>query len=121
METVTLNNVPRIETLADLKRVSGMLGGFFFTPGAMAYFRSRVSSRIYATSPTSGYFVTSEQFVSMNGDAEPRSYTVRGYEVTTHNDGSPWLNIWTVGEFEQFATSRAAHKAAASLIGNYRF
>lgn len=72
-------------------------GGFyFFSEGALRFFRSRVHDEVYGA----GFFVTSEQF----DDEAPRYYTVR----FARSDGS----VTTVGEFQQYASRSGAHAAA---------
>ena len=67
---------------------------YWFEPGTMRFFRSRVSETVYP----GGYFVTSEQ--GPNG--------VRRYSVRQCVDGS----ISTVGEFQAYQTAAQAHRAA---------
>lgn len=117
----TLNNIMGIETLADLKRVSSILGGHFFDASAMRYFGSRVSSRIYPVSQREGYFVTSEQFRPLYGDPDPRLYSVRHYVVSENEHGHAVVTIDTIEPFQGFETSAAAHKVAKSLAGNFRY
>ena len=83
-------------SIDDIRRHNENKGKNFFTPGAMRFFSSRVADRIHP----GGVFVTSEK-----GPNGVRRYTVRQIEVAT---GS----IATVGEFQQYASGRAAHAAA---------
>lgn len=73
-------------------------GGHWFDTATLRFFSSRIGRRVYGHR----YFVTSEC-----GPSGIRTYTVRQLTDT----GS----IETVGEFEQYATSAAANRAAAKL------
>ncbi len=85
-------------TIEQVKAANAAAGQHWFEPDAMAFFRTRISERIYG----GRYFVTSET----PGNGAPRRYTVRSAEP----DGT----IATVGEF--YALSRyTAHQEAQRL------
>lgn len=91
-------------TIADIKRANKELGHHWFSPDTMRFFSSRVLREVYG----GRYFVTSEQFYPVLGEAYARRYTIR----VAADDGS----IDTVGEFQAYKTARAA-KAAARKLG----
>lgn len=78
--------------------------GHWFDKDTLRFFGSRISKRVYPA-PNGTYFVSSER----NGDS-PRLYTVR---LAFLDAGK--AEIRTVGEFQGFVTSAAAHRAAAAL------
>ena len=96
-------------TIAKIKRASLDAGSFFFSPGTMRFFSSRVLERVYYGADGVFYFVTSEQFVPSSGPAHARRYTVRKW-----SEAEPDF-VDTVGGFQGYATGRAANKAAAEL------
>ena len=83
-------------TMYQIRKANDEAGHYFFSEGAMRFFRSRVHDEVYGA----GFFVTSEAAPN-----EPRFYTVRFAQP----DGS----ITTVGEFQQYASRSGAHAAAA--------
>jgi len=83
-----------------IKAANYAAGYFFFSPGSMAFFQSRVSHKLHGH-----YFVTSER-PRWDQNAR-RRYTIRKVE----DNGS----VDTIGELGQFASSTAAHRAAARL------
>lgn len=72
---------------------------YFFSPGAVVGFGSRIESALYG----GRYFVTSERTFDNSG----RRYTVR---EATQDD------IVNVGEFQQYRTRRQAIKAIEELL-----
>ena len=80
----------------DIKAANAAAGNYFFSEGAMRFFRSRVHEEVYG----SGFFVTSE-----SPPDGRRCYTVRFCQA----DGS----ITTVGSFMAYASRNGAHAAAA--------
>ena len=96
-------------TIAKIKRASLDAGSFFFSPGAMRFFSSRVLERVYYGADGVFYFVTSEQFVPSRGRAHARRYTVRKW-----SEADP-RSVETVGEHQQYATAKAARMAASEL------
>jgi len=92
-------------TLATIKRESAELGSLFFDKGAVRFFNSRLIEHIHE-GPGGTFFITSEQF----DENTPRLYTVRKFDPSKGRGC-----VETVGEFQQYETSRAAHKAAGRL------
>ena len=86
-------------TILAVKQRNAANGGCWFEPGAMRFFHTRVSEQVYPTARGT-FFVTSER-----GPDEVRRFSVRFAAIT---DGS----VETVGEFQAYRTSRAAHTAA---------
>ena len=77
-------------------------GRFFFSPGAMRFFRSRVHYHVYQ-GPGGIYFVTSEQ-----GPHAPRLFTVRRFWPDTAK-----IDTWPDNnEFQVYRSRNGAHKAA---------
>lgn len=75
---MTTRPFEQILSISDLKHTAAELGSFFFTPGAMKFFSSRVPNFIATVDDSNGFFITSEQF-----DADtPRFFQVREYTVT---------------------------------------
>ena len=76
--------------IEQIKRAVEAAHGHFFEPATMRFFRSRVHSPVYSSGQSGQasphYFVTSEEFKDFRG----RSH----------------------GEFQQYASRSAAHKAA---------
>lgn len=91
-------------TIEDMKRANEDSGRFFFTPGAMRFFRSRIAPGVIA----GRMFITSEQFEDSQGERHERRYTVR----LMSDDGE----TQDVSPFQQFATLRAARTYAQSLV-----
>lgn len=120
-------------TVSDIKRHAERLGQtHWFDRGSMRWFNSRLSATIHPTgSPYVYLFVSSErcdwndrrEMVTTSwGDelgtvfcstrevwrGDPRLYSVRSYDLRS---GS----VDTIGEFQGYATARAAHRAAAKI------
>lgn len=109
---MTTRPFERILTVADLETTSDRLGNFFFTPGAMDFFKSRIDYRLYNVDNERGYFVTSEKY----GDA-PRHYAVRQYAVSTNAEGKDVLVIDSVSDNYKFYSKERARSAAEELQG----
>lgn len=90
-------------TIRQVRAINRDAGGHFFDKDAMRFFRSRVHDEVHG----GRYFVTSEQFVESDGTEHDRRYSVREIDDAGQ--------IWTVGNFQQYATARDAHAAARSL------
>lgn len=93
-------------TIDEIKFANKNAGFHFFSEGAMYAFDSRISKNVYG----GRFFVTSE----LNFDKTARVYTLR----MANSDGS----IETIGEFGQYATLRAAKRAAmncARYLANF--
>lgn len=96
----------RFQTVAQIKAAHTAAGKFFFSPGAMRFFRSRVLPGVYG----GRYFITSEQFVSSEGRPSPRQYNVRevsedGSDIGTAPGGG-WLD--SLAEAKALARTLAA-------------
>ncbi|WZX99209.1 hypothetical protein NSQ26_07610 [Bacillus sp. FSL W7-1360] len=75
-------------TIAEMKELNEEAGFYFFSPGAMRFFNSKIE-----TQPTrEGYFITSEH----PGD-EVRRFTIRLFDLETSD-------VHTVEEFQEFET-----------------
>ena len=88
-------------TINEIKKSHEAQGGHFFDPCWMRVYNSRIGRTVYKGK----YFITSEQFISVN-EVEPRRYTVKKCVN---------VEIETVGEFQQFATRREAIKFIETL------
>ena len=86
-------------SMEDIKRANEEKGFYFFTPGAMKFFKSRFGDTVFQG--IGGiYFVTSEKFDWQS----PRNYTVRQFNPETGK-------ISTVGEFNELSYSQARARA----------
>ena len=83
-------------TIAEIKAANTAGGFFFFTPGAMRFFNSRVLRGVIGDR----FFVTSERYVPSDGVPEARLYTVR----RCNDDGS----VDDVGGFQEHGSPAAA-------------
>lgn len=103
-----------IHTTDDIIAIADHAGSFFFSPGTMDFFSSRVLPDVwpvesYATDEGNRYFfVTSEK----HGDGAPRHYAVRVLTLGSQRDNRPAVDIMTVGDY--YATAKAAKAAAES-------
>lgn len=95
-------------TVSDIKRHAERLGQtHWFDRDSIRFFNSRLSAEVHPTgSPYVYLFVSSERCDW--GDNHPRLYSVRSYDLRS---GS----VDTIGEFQGYATARAARKAAAAI------
>lgn len=90
-------------TIDAIKAMNKAQGYHYFSPATMKFFRSKVSRKVYQ-GPGGVYIVTSEQFVSSTGKAEPRCYTVRKFNPETGD-------INTCGPFNVMSPYEAAKYA----------
>lgn len=90
-------------TVTQIKAANRAAGQHFFDPDTMRFFRSRMLRGVIG----GRFFITSEQYVDSEGNADPRRYTVRVVDDAGHVD--------TVGEFQAYATPAAARAAARKL------
>ena len=102
----------QILTVADLETTADRLGNFFFTPGAMKFFNSRIGYRLYNVDDSHGYFVTSEKM-----DGGRRYWTVRQYKVIRESDWRDILDIDQASEFQAYASAKGAERRAEELQG----
>jgi hypothetical protein len=72
--------------------------GYFFSPGAMAYFKSRLPETALRNGDRV-FFWTSEQFMD-----EPRRWTLRRLSLVTGD-------VTTIGEFQAYSTAAQAKQA----------
>jgi hypothetical protein len=96
-----------LHTLDQIKRAAERAGSHWFDRSTLRYFNSRISEHVYPV-PNGALFVSSEKFTGYREPDGERLYTVRSCTY----DGS----INTVGEFQQYRTSKAAHAAALRLM-----
>lgn len=106
----------RIRTAQDVRDTADRLGSYFFSEGAMEFFQSRLQDlhRSLTTSDgtgtDTGLFVTSERFVPLYGDPEPRTFTVRRYVLTRDDQGRDSIDITTCEDGSQLPTRAAAER-----------
>ena len=82
-------------SMEDIKRATEDAGRYFFSPGAMRFFKSRVGDTVFQG--IGGiYFVTSEKFDWQS----PRNYTVRQFNPETGK-------IDTIGDFNELSYYQA--------------
>lgn len=115
-----MENSPRyqrasIHSTNDLIAVADGSGSHFFTPGAMAFFSSRVLDGVTAidgATTTEGarfLFVTSERH-----GHQPRHYAVRMMTLESKRDNRPAVDVMVVGDYHHTATqARTALRAHA--------
>tara|TARA_R110000868_G_scaffold11921_1_gene57939 strand:- start:676 stop:1020 length:345 start_codon:yes stop_codon:yes gene_type:complete len=101
-----MNTQKRLHTLDQIKRAAKAAGSHWFDAAALRYFSSRISNHVYSV-PGGALFISSEQYRGYGSPDGPRLYTVRSCSF----EGA----IDTVGEFQQYETSKAAHAAALKL------
>lgn len=89
--------------LDEIRTANRVRGHYFFEPSTMRFFASRVLNGVIG----GRYFITSERFRGSRGDNGPRRYTIR--------ECGPDGDVDTVGEFQGYASARAARAAAAKL------
>lgn len=99
-------------SVADIKTCAAACGSHFFSPGAMRFFRSRVSEQAYADRKGGAFFVTSEM-----GPDRRRLFSVRHFRGGAKRGTSGACTIDTVGEFQGYKNSAAAHRVARKLAG----
>ena len=109
--------IKECSTVYDVRHNSNESGGFFFSPGAMRFFDSRLLSGYFKRKPVgdeieAGYFVTSERYAY---SGMPRTYTVREYIRFPRKGEEDGVDIRTVDEFYQMSTPAAAKRAAKKL------
>jgi hypothetical protein len=107
-----------IVDIQEIKDRNAERGNYFFSPGAMRFFASRVARQAYLTDTGSAaYFVTSEQFTPSTGKPEPRLYTVRAIDMTTGDIDTCDPEAGVDG-FQFYTTRAAADKVARSLAAS---
>lgn len=84
-----------------LKAACASAGNFFFTKGAMQFFKSRVETGIIG----GAYFITSEQF-----QEDAREFTIR--KAVRLENGK--MDIETIGD--RYATKREARSALQAIL-----
>ena len=94
-----------IQTIADLRSANKQAGMHWFSPATMRFFKSKVASRLRSGDGKTGYFVTSER----QSETRPRLFTIRKADLVT-------ADIDTVGEFQGYATRRAAMAGMDVLV-----
>lgn len=106
----------QIHSAEDVRTTADRLGSHFFSPDTMAFFKSRLLnihralSHSDGTGTDTGLIVTSEQFVPLYGDPDPRTYTVRFYELTRDAEGRDHIDIRTIEEAYQLPSRAAAER-----------
>lgn len=114
---MTTRPFSQILSISDLKHTAKELGSFFFTPGAMSFFNSRVPNFIVTVDDSNGFFITSEQY----GEDAPRHFQVREYFVTrTLRDSDQRimdkLEIDTIGaKFDTLAKAKTEARKLADV------
>ncbi len=83
-------------SISEIKKANRENGYHFFSKNTMNFFNSQTHRGVYG----GRYFITSEQYVSLQGVRHARKYTIR----KAHPDGA----IDTVDTFQQFSTIQQA-------------
>jgi len=102
----TANTLRKLHTLDQVKRAAYSAGSHWFDRQALRYFNSRISENVYPV-PGGALFISSEKFKGLYEPDGARLYTVRSCSA----DGV----IDTVGEFQEWKTSKQAHARAKWL------
>ncbi len=92
-------------SIDDIEYANERSGGHYFEASTMRFFNSRVLDGVY----DGRYFVTSER-CDWGGDYT-RTYSLR--------EALPSGRVETVGDFQEYATARAARKAAEAIRPNF--
>lgn len=100
------NTENRLHTLDQIKRAAASADSHWFEKSALIYFSSRISSHVYSV-PGGALFVSSEQFKSFDGKDGLRLFSIRSCSF----EGS----VDTVGDFQQYESSKVAHTEALRL------
>lgn len=87
----------------DVLQCADICGSKWFTPNNMRFFKTRLSETAYADRHGGAFFVSSEK-----GPGMARAYSVRHFRPGSRGKCS----VDTVGEFQQYKTGAAAHRAA---------
>jgi hypothetical protein len=74
--------VKEVITIEQIKQANAEAGFCFFGPNHLRFFNTRVLPKVYE-GPGGVYFITSEEFVSPDGWAPERKYTVRQFDPET--------------------------------------
>ncbi len=105
MTTIATSILGRpMHSVSDVRYANRQAGFCYFEPDTMRYFRSRVLGWFVPLPDGGGLFGTSERFVSSQGWSPGRKFTIRR--------ARPSGDIDTVGEFQGYASSKAAERAA---------
>jgi len=88
-------------TMTEVIRAHENAGGHFFDDNTKRFFRSRIGDHTYC-GPGGIFFTTSEQF----SPTTQRRYSVRGFDPANPR------SITSVSEFQAFASSEQARRAA---------
>jgi hypothetical protein len=99
-----------LKTLQQIKDANEGAGLKWFSPGAMRYFGSRISGKVYPVE-NGALFVTSEQLVSASFSL------ARKYSVHFCSDEG---EIQTVGKFQAYRTLREAQQQAKKLAATWK-
>lgn len=91
-------------SLEQVRAANRNLGHHWFDADSMRFFRTRLPKGMIG----GRLFVTSEQFVSADGWADARRYTIR----VAKDDGS----VETFGEFQEYASGDAARRVAETIV-----
>jgi len=99
-------------TIDDIRRANAHAGKFFFSPGALRFFASRIGRTVYEGSG-GVYFLTSEQFIASSGWRDARRYTVRQFHPATGDvDTTGQFNVHTQAQAARLARQLAAKAAS---------
>ncbi len=101
---ITKFNRNKLTSAAQMRLRSTAAGYHWFKPDTLRFFEGKIES----SSNEYGLFISSEQFISSRGNAEPRRYSVRQFR---HDTGQ----VDTVGEFQEFASLKSARRAIDEL------
>jgi len=90
-------------TIVPMNEIERKHKGYWFTAGAMRFFKSRVGDHGYLDIDGCYYFVSSEK-----GPDTSRKYSIRYQDTQGH--------ISTIGEFQAYTTGRQAKSAMLAIL-----
>lgn len=100
-----------LHTISEIKAHAAAAGSYFFFPGTVRSFDSRISERVYPVKD-GAFFVTSERDWYSNN---PRKYSVRVAREYDGTSGQGNFDIWTIeNDIETLAQAHAAAKRYAA-------
>ena len=98
-------------TMAQIKDANEKAGHYWFSAGAVRFFRSRIGTAVYE-GPCGVFFVSSEQFEASNGERALRRYTVRQFcpetgrvDTASANDFNKLMRSQAIGLDGKLAVS----------------
>ena len=102
------NEKTEVISLSEVRQLNEQKGFHFFSPDTTRFFRSRYPETAIKKGDTA-YFITSEQFVSSEGESSPRKFTIRKANLKTGD-------VNTAGEFQGYSSRSKAKTELMKMI-----